>query len=238
LPLGVEILNINYNNYVSLLGTAHFTNRSLSEAYEAVKKLKPTDLAIELDMQRFQFLNQRCISCPEREHCVGRCEFVGATDALGNVNANIWLIDMSEREIEDRIHRLVPSPLRLWRFSMVRFPFLPVDNGDDEVWLWEKGHKDEVLERHARRLEALRMRAPHVWRVLIDERNALMATRLAWIVTQKLNKEEVKVLALTGAAHVDGIKELLGYPLRLGEELRRLGLKFTLPQLIRRVNVN
>ena len=231
-----EILNIDYNEYVNLLGTAHFTRRSLLEAHEAVKKLKPTDLAVELDMQRFQFLNRRCASCPERERCAGRCEFLGAADALGNVEANIWLIDISEREITNRIRRLLP-PSRLWWLSFVRFPFR--HRSDDEVWLWEKGYKDDVLNRHARRSEVLRAKAPHVWRVLIDERNALMAARLAWIVTQKLSKGEVvRVLALTGAAHVNGIRALLGSPVQIGEELRKLGLRFTVPRRIRRVSVN
>jgi pheromone shutdown protein TraB len=231
-----EILDVNYNDCVSLLGTAHFTRRSLMEAHEVVRRLKPTDLAVELDSERFQFLNQRCACCPDREACSGRCEFVGATDALGNVDANIWLIDMSEREIADRVRRLLP-PSRLWNYSFARFPLW--HSGDDELELWESGYKDEVLERHARRLEALRVRAPHVWRVLIDERNALMAARLAWIATQKLGKDEdVRVLALTGAAHVDGIRELLGSPGRIGEELQSLGLKFSVPRLIRRVGVN
>lgn len=235
-----EILDTNYNEYVSLLGTAHFTRRSLLESYEAVRTLKPTDLAIELDLLRFQFLNRRCFACPEQAACSRRCEFVGATDALGNVNANIWLIDMSEREIVERIRRFLPYS-RQWWISMVTFSFWPQlgDNINNEVFLWEKGYKKEVLKRHAKRLETLRAKAPHIWRVLIDERNALMAARLAWIVTQKLNAEkEVRILALTGAAHVDGIAELLGSPRQLGKELRRLGLRFTNPRLIRRVSVN
>ena len=231
-----EILDVDYNNYVTLLGTAHFTRRSLSEAYEAVRRLKPTDLAIELDMKRFQFLNQRCASCPDHDTCSGRCEFIGAADALGNVNANIWLIDMSESEIAERVRRLVP-PSRLWQYSFVRLPFW--NRMDNEVELWEQGYKDEVLERHARRMDALRVRAPHVWRVLIDERNAVMASRLAWIVTQKLaGNDEARVLALTGAAHVDGISKLLSSPGQIGEELRGFGLKFSPPRLIRRVSVN
>ncbi|UCB60297.1 MAG: hypothetical protein JSW72_09370 [Candidatus Bathyarchaeota archaeon] len=235
-PVKVEILDENYNEYVSLLGTAHFTRRSLLEAQEAVRRLKPTDLAVELDMARFQLLNRRCASCPERELCVGRCEFVGAADALGNVNANIWLIDMSEIEIVRRIRHLLP-PWELWPFSFVGFSSW--SSPRDEVWLWERGYKDKVLERHHQRLEDLRERAPHVWQVLIDERNALMAARLAWIVTQKLARgEEVKVLSLTGAAHVKGIQKLLASALSIREELRRFGLRFKPPSLIKRVNVN
>ncbi|UCH30942.1 MAG: hypothetical protein JSV05_05355 [Candidatus Bathyarchaeota archaeon] len=235
-----EILDIDYNGYVNLLGTAHFTRRSLMEACEAVQMLEPTDLAIELDLQRFQFLNRRCFGCPDQAECSRRCEFVGATDALGNVSANIWLIDMSEREISERIRRLLPYS-RNWWFSMVTFAFWPQLEGDrdKEVLLWEKGYKEEVLKQHTKRLEVLRAKSPHLWRVLIDERNTLMAARLAWIVTQNLKAEkEVRVLALTGAAHVKGIAALLGCPAQLGEELRRLRLKFTSPQLIRRVSVN
>jgi radical SAM protein with 4Fe4S-binding SPASM domain len=237
MELVTEILDLDYNSYVSLLGTAHFTRRSLLDAHEAVRRLKPTDLAIELDVKRFQFLNQRCAGCPYQQSCSGRCEFVGATDALGNVDASIWLIDMSEREIGERVRRLLP-PSRLWWYSFVGFPFLR-RRGDDELELWERGYKSEVLERHARRLETLRVTAPHVWRVLIDERNALMAARLAWIVTQRLSKgEEARILALTGAAHVQGIGDLLGSAESISGELGRLGLRFSPPRLVRRVGVN
>ncbi len=232
----VEILDINYNQFVTLLGTAHFTRRSLLEAYEAVRKVKPTDLAIELDMERFKFLNDRCASCPEYENCQGRCEFIGATDALGNIDANIWLIDMSEREITRRIQQ--HQHCELWRFSFLSIPFWS-NSGGNEWDLWERGYKNEVMDMHARRLEVLRTKAPHVWRVLIDERNALMAARLGWIVTKKLNMNEiVQVLALTGAAHVEGIKDFLKYPSSISEKLRGLQLKFSAPQLIRRVSVN
>lgn len=230
-----EIINVDHNYYVTMLGTAHFTRRSLLEAYDAVRNLKPTDLAIELDMQRFQLLSSQCVHCSERSVCAGRCEFVGATDALGNVDANIWLIDMSEREISTRVRSLTP-PSRHW-LSFAEFPF--TRRMSNEVWLWERGFRDEVMNRHEKRLEVLRARAPHVWRVLIDERNALMAARLAWIVTQKLNRgNSVKALALTGAAHVNGIKKLLSSPSLIREELIRYRLEFTPPKLIKRVSVN
>jgi len=231
-----EILDLNYNKYVSMLGTAHFTKRSLAEAYEAIRKTKPTDLAIELDMLRFQFLNTRCAPCEKRSSCTGRCEFLGATDALGNVNTNIWLIDMSEQEIASRIRSLSFHLTPQW-LSFMTLPFSRRVN--NEVWLWENGYKNEVLERNARRLQILRSRAPHVWRVLIDERNALMAARIGWIVTQKLNKDEdIRCLAVTGAAHVEGVKKLLSSPNRIQKELQRYQLSFTPPRLIRRVLVN
>ena len=220
---------------MTILGTAHFTKRSLLEAYKAVRELEPTDLALELDIQRFQYLNQRCAKCPTRQTCAGQCEFVGAADALGNCDANIWLIDMSEEEIADRIHQLLP-PYRMWPFSLLRFPFR--HQTDDEVQLWEKGYKDEVLHRHERRLKTLRLKAPHIWQVLIDERNALMAARLAWVSSKNLDKgKNPSILTFVGAAHVSGIKDLLQHPLQIRNHLRKFNLSFTDPTLIRRVAV-
>jgi len=228
-----EIYDVDYNHYVSLVGTAHFTKRSLYEAYQAVKRLQPTDLAIELDLKRFKVLNVACWSCPRRETCTNKCEFIAATEALGNVDANIWLIDMSEHEIGQRIRQLT-TPTWIFRVS------LPFFFQEDEVTrLWEQGFKDQVLKTYQRRLERLRERAPAVWRVLIDERNTIMAARLAWIASGELREDrKPSILTFVGAAHVEGIKEMLSNPLTIKENLQKLGLTFTPPTLIRRISVN
>jgi pheromone shutdown protein TraB len=186
--LQAEIYNLDYNRYVRILGTTHFTKRSLYEAYTAVKKLKPTDLAIELDPERFRALNTDCALCPKNLKCTHKCEFIGAVDALGNVDANIWLIDMTRRQFAQRTH-------------------------------------------------IYRSRA-HVWRVLLDERDTLMAARLAWITSERLrNEENPNVLALVGAAHVSGIKHKLAKPQAIQENLREFEIPFTPPTLIRRIQV-
>jgi len=227
-----EIYDVDYTEFINLLGTAHFTRRSLHDAYEAITRLHPSDLAIELDMKRFRILNNACSVCPKRGACTAKCEFIGATDALGNVDANIWLIDMSEQEIRQRIQRLT-TPTWICR---VRIPF--INKEDEETQLWEEGFKDEVLNAYQRRLENLRTHAPAVWHVLIDERNTLMAVRLAWITTKKLREEKKpNILALVGAAHVSGIKKLLKQPTIIKENLKKLGLTFTPPTLIRRISV-
>ena len=184
-----EIYNLDYNQFVHILGTTHFTRRSLFDAYQAVNKLKPTDLAIELDFERFRMLNTNCALCPENEACTNKCEFIGAADALGNVDANIWLIDMSRHQFRQRTHMFTS------RASM--------------------------------------------WRVLIDERDTLMAARLAWIVTEALKAEgKPNILALVGTAHVNGISGLLKNPLEIKENLQGLNLEFTPPTLVRRIKIN
>ncbi len=183
-----EIYNLDYNQFVSLLGTTHFTKRSLIEARQAISQLKPTDLAVELDMERFQQLNSKCANCPDNKACTHKCEFIGAAESLGNADGNIWLIDMAKREFRQRA------------------------NG---------------FTSRAR-----------VWQVLINERDTLMAARLAWITTEKLKREEEpNVLALVGAAHVRGIHNLLRNPQRIRENLSQQNLEFTPPKLIKRVQI-
>jgi len=184
-----EIYNVDFSQFVHILGTTHFSRRSLLDAYQAVNELKPSDLAVELDLERFRTLNTNCALCPENRACTHKCEFIGAAEALGNVDANIWLIDMSRRQFAQRAHMFVS------RASM--------------------------------------------WRVLIDERDTLMAARLAWIVSEGLRAEgNPKILALVGAAHVRGVSGLLKNPLEIKENLQGLNLEFSPPTLVRRIKIN
>ena len=74
--------------------------------------------------------------------------------------------------------------------------------------------------------------------VLIKERNALMAARLAWIASKRMDAgEKPNILALTGAAHVEEIKELLRNPMSIKGNLRGLRLPFSPPTLVRRVGI-
>jgi len=228
-----QIYNVDYNDYVEIVGTAHFTRRSINEAYEAIESLKPEDVALELDWRRFRQLNTACLTCPRRESCVSICEFTAATEALGNVNANIWLIDMTEEEMKHRISskmspfEMFNIPPRIHRYSV-----------ENPVWLWERGFKDRVVNDSKKEIEKLRRIFPSVWQVLIDERNALMSARIVWIASKNLDEgKHPKVLTLVGAAHVEGIKELLKKPLLIKEKLEKFDLPFTKPTLIRRVAI-
>lgn len=229
----VEIPNFDYNENIELIGTAHFTKRSINEAYEIIRSLKPMNVALELDWGRYTHLNAACTGCPRRDSCKGICEFIGATDALGNVDANIWLIDMTEQEIRQRIRS------RMGAFKNPRIGLTMHHTlGEDPVQLWELGYKEKVIDYSERQMEILRRSQPWVWRVLIDERNALMAARLAWVASKKLEKnKESKIPAFIGAAHVKGIKELLSNPLLIKKNFERLELSFTEPTLVRRVAV-
>lgn len=217
----MELFNIDYNKHVTLVGTVHFTRRSVNEAYETVKSLNPGDVALELDLKRFQLLNNVCLACGRRGSCRGLCEFTGAADALGSVDANIWLIDMTENEMRRRIHlQTVPT----------------AKSGVRDVFWWFR--KPQWTMRPSRRNSRFLSEASALHRVLVDERNTLMAARLAWIASKNLEKhKKTKILSFVGAAHVEGISRLLEDPVRIKENLRECGIPFTEPTLIRRVEV-
>jgi len=228
-----EILKIDYNDYVELIGTAHFTRRSINDAYESVTSFHPQDIALELDWRRFRKLNTACLSCPRPASCNGLCEFIAATDALGNADANIWLIDMTEQEMRQRISSSM-TPFERSNIGHSRYRYA-VEN---PLQLWERGLKERVLHNSKREIARNRRFFPSVWRVLIDERNALMAVRLAWIASKNLNDGKTpRILTFVGAAHVEGIRDLLRSPLQLRETMMHFNLSFAEPTLIRRVAV-
>lgn len=104
-----KISELDYNSFVSLIGTAYFTKRSIDEAYIAVQSSEPKNIALELDWERYTQLNSACPGCPKHKSCSGFCEFTVASDALGNVNSNIWLIDMTQREMRHRLKKAMSS---------------------------------------------------------------------------------------------------------------------------------
>jgi pheromone shutdown protein TraB len=109
---------------------------------------------------------------------------------------------------------------------------------ENPVWLWEQGYKEQVINNSKRQIEMGRRYFPSVWGVLIDERNALMAARLPSIASKALDTgKEPDILTFVGAAHVEGIKDLLHHPLQIRKQLQTFNLSFTEPTLIRRVAV-
>jgi radical SAM protein with 4Fe4S-binding SPASM domain len=230
----IEIPNIDYNDCINIIGTAHFTRRSINDAYESISSQKPEDVALELDLRRFHQLNAICINCARRRSCKGLCEFTGAAKALGNVDANIWLIDMTTEEMRLRITQKM-TPIEYSRLGF--HPFHKLD--EDPIWLWEKGFKDIVVNNSKKKIEADRKIFPSIWQVLIDERNALMASRLAWIASRNLDQDKYpKILTFVGAVHVEEIKKMLMNPIMIKENLNRFKIKFTKPTLIRRVSIH
>lgn len=168
----------NYLRHVRLLGTAHWSQRSITDAVNSVNTVNPQAICIELDKRRFDFLRRACFECPRFVNCTEKCEFVAATDALGNQDADIWLIDMDENEIAERIRsRATPEEIVAWK----RISAYVAEHNSHGLELWEEGLKQEASDYFNGGTELMHRTFPTLWQVLIHERNLLMASRLIFI---------------------------------------------------------
>jgi len=217
-----------------IVGTAHFTGRSIADAIRAASSRMHSAVAIELDRQRFEELNRMgyVVGAPDRARAEG--EFVAATDAFGNREGDIWLIDSSLDEIDRRV-RMTLTKEELWRWATVsRHLYRYEATG---ALLWEAGMKDRALSYLDVATEAMREYFPTLHRVLIEERNLLMSARLIEVV-RRISTSEGTILVLMGMAHVDGVREYLKSPERISEGLEMYGLNYSSPTRVRRAKVS
>lgn len=214
-----------------LLGTAHFTRKSIGDAVAAASSGRYSSVALELDRRRFDALNAAPYRVPYGPRGAVEGEFVAASDALGNHRGDVWLIDISLERIRARIGQgMTLSEARDWD---------RVSAGLEEyesagIRLWESGDEREAMRYLGLTSRAMEKYAPTLHRVLIEERNAIMAARLLEIAGQAKGK----VLVLVGKAHVKGMVELLSDGRAVGERLRSFGLAYSPPVRVRRVEVN
>ena len=172
-----------------------------------------------------------CDHCLERKPCQRKCEFVAAVEALEKVSLDVWLIDMVQEEIMARVLAKASSEeakawQRLQRYVAQREAY--------GLRLWEEGLKDEAMHLFNGDIELMRKTFPTLWRVLILERNALMACRLVYLISQYLNKglKDFKIVVFIGAAHVEGTRALLEKPRSAFQLLDQFGIAFSPPNMI------
>lgn len=193
-----------------------------------------SSVAIELDRQRFDELDIMGYSVAKPYRQAAEGEFVAATDAFGNRNGDVWLIDWRMDEIETRV-RMTLTRGEILTWNRVSTQLSPYESAGARFW--EMGRKQEALEYLNLTTRAMHDYFPSLYRVLIEERNLVMAARLLEIGNQ--NHEQLgKTLVLLGMAHASGIKELLEKPERIRQGFEGYGLNYSPPSRIRRVRVN
>jgi pheromone shutdown protein TraB len=224
--------------YVKVIGTAHFTRKSAEEIRKEIERIKPNGICLELDKERFERFKNLCLFCPEREICDRRCEFLVASEAITSENreADIWLIDMDKRDLDRRIASNVGLEERLSWGRIKRYISPSMAKG---IKLWEEGLKKEAMEYFGGSLEAMKRACPTIWHVLIDERNALMGYRVRKIIENywKEGIKDPKLIVITGAAHVNGVKSYIRNLKRALEDLKKCGIKVSDAYRIKRIPV-
>jgi pheromone shutdown-related protein TraB len=213
---------------VKILGTSHIAKQSLREVKDSIKQFKPDIVAIELDKKRFPALfekRRRGIQLSDvfrfglkgwlfaalgswAERKLGESvgvqpgmEMKTAVIEARKRNAKIALID---QDIDITLRHL--SAALTWKekrnfvVDVLRGLFSSTPEFSFDL-------KTVPAEQMMKRMIAkLQTRYPNVYKVLIEERNVVMARNI-----NRLRKEapEKRILAVVGAGHKDGLEELL-----------------------------
>jgi pheromone shutdown protein TraB len=231
-PVPLVIHDVDYLRFTDFVGTAHFSRRSISDALTAVRTTEPIGICLELCPFRYEYLKTVQDNPLERGLSSLKSEFVATIELLGDKDVDVWLIDMNQEEVAARILALASvEEARAWNRIQGHLSAM------EEVGLrlWEEGLKDEAITVFNGDVALMRKAFPTLWKVLILERNVFMACRLIYLIVQYLERgfTEFKILVFVGAAHVDGIKQLLTHPTKAFHALEHLGIYFTKPHAVK-----
>lgn len=211
---------MRYKNLV-LIGTSHIARESLKEVEEAIEKESPEIVALELDKQRlFSLLDSKRVgrlsmkdikrigikgyifsiigSWIERKlgEKVGvspGSEMLSAYRIAKKKNLQIALIDQN---IEITLKRF--SQALSWReklnFLVDLFKGLVLRQEEIKIDLARVPDEKLIIKL----LKQVKDRYPNIYKVLVEERNNFMASKLASMLYQFPNK---KIVAVVGAGH-------------------------------------
>ncbi len=218
---------MKYKNLV-ILGTSHIAKQSLDEVKKYIEEEKPDMIAIELDSKRLPALmskSPRRIELKAIRH-IGLKGFVfsligaWAEKKLGNLvgvapgsemkqavqiakknNIKIALVD---QDIEITLRRLSKTLTwkEKWNFAADIVKAIFTRNKEIDFDLRTVPEKKIIKKLTSK----LKERYPNVHKVLIEERNSVIAGNLRNLMDSNPDK---KILAILGAGHVDDVLELV-----------------------------
>lgn len=210
---------------VRIIGTAHVSKKSVEEVERAIRDFQPDVVAVELDLMRFRALaDNRELSFREvlsrgnlnfltlfsaiLTHLQRRIgedfgikpgeEILRAVKIAQEVGAAVYFIDRPLEITFRRLWKQMSLREKLKLFLMLILSFFFRRKIDVESMKQE--------EIASALIEELRKISPSVSRVLVDERDAYMASMLLKV------PEDKRILAVVGAGHVRGIKDYLQNP--------------------------
>jgi len=210
---------------IHIIGTAHISQASIEEVRERIKELRPEVVAVELDEARLQgLLNQREIPVVELirnknafmvmfnvllsfiQRRMGEKvgvnpgeEMLAALESAREMEVQTALID---RDIGVTLGRLMSEMGIREKLRLIKEMVLSFAVGGEELESEVEEVKKE--ENLATVMEELQYISPTVYRVVVRERDAYMATRL-----RELEEKYGEVVAVIGAGHKKGIESYL-----------------------------
>ena len=177
---------------VVLVGTAHVSEKSAAEVRDAVRKEDPDVVAVELDPRRYEKVKQ------QKDTTYGGDMAAAVTEAEAR-GIPVVLIDRELSVTMRRFWEELSLFERIKTAGAVVAAFLGIGGVTvDEI---DRAIEEDRVDGY---VDDLRDFSPGGARVIIDERDAYMASRLLEL--------DGKVVAVVGAGHEDGIRNYLENP--------------------------
>ncbi|MBO8174721.1 MAG: TraB/GumN family protein [Thermococcus sp.] len=217
---------MSYLRYVKVTGTMHVSPESKERVRETILKEKPHAIAIELDKRRFYAMqNPQKMTFKDAvkygkkgiiqyiltkvEEKLGEefgmmpgGEMIEAINLAGLLGIPLYLID---EDINVITMKILKAPFREKILLILESlaVFLPFPRKGEEERDLLKDFKIMMIQ--------FKRRYPYLYRVLLEERNEIMARNLIAIVDSLKAKgvKKPKVIAVVGLGHKKGVERIL-----------------------------
>jgi pheromone shutdown-related protein TraB len=215
------------NLEITIVGTAHVSEKSIQEVRETIERQRPDIVAVELCPSRYNaliapdtpevsakdilfsgkiyhFLVHWLLAYVQNKIGIEvgvkpGSEMLSAIEAAQSVGAQVALVD---RDISVTIARFWSKMSIFERLKML-IALLDITRSNDQIELDDITDDDIVSQL----IEELRQFSPNVANVLVDERDAYIAGSLLRL--------KGKIVAVVGAGHKEGIRRFLNHPERI-----------------------
>ena len=217
---------MKYKNLL-FLGTSHIAKQSLEEVKKYIEEEKPSIIALELDEKRLKAL----MSKGQRKIMLRNIKQIGlkgflfsllgawAEKKLGKLvgvapgsemkqaiklakkeKIEIALIDQDIEITFQRLSKTITWKEKLnFLTDIIKAVFIKQEIEFDLTKVPDK----KIIKRLTNKLKE---RYPNIYKVLIDERNLVIANNMKKLMNSKPNK---KILVILGAGHIDDVLELI-----------------------------
>ena len=218
---------------ISIIGTSHIAKESVSRIREEIHSQRPDFVAIELDPTRFQELmshkrklRKAKLSDIRRigvfgwlfaiigafiQRRLGKqagekpgSDMKSAVVAAREVGSQIVLVDRDISITVQRMSKNVPLREKLYLVWFLLFG-----------WIFERKEFKNIQKFDLKKVPSsdvihklvihLKHKFPHLYKVLVTERNKYMARRILFLHNQY---PDANILAVVGAGHLEGMKNI------------------------------
>ncbi len=210
---------------LQIIGTSHIAKESLEKVKKTIREIQPDCVAVELDFKRYMALKEKkkgSVQLPVFQKIIFKLlqsmqeklsretgvmpgqEMLDAVNEGISIKADIIFID---KDINVTVYELMKSmtlknKVKLSLYILLGFFGIGsiLHSSKKEIDL-NKIPDDEFIDES---MEHVKEKFPEIYKILVEGRNRHMARSLI-----ALNSQYKNIVAVIGAGHVKGIKEII-----------------------------